>query len=410
MKHVVVAVLSGLFTGSVHAQQARLLSPPCPEMPCGFVDLSADGSRVAVSVWSGPRQYVWSEDAGFIALPPHMGSHPSAVCISADGAIVGGQVVAGSPEGFNGAIWEVGGAFRLLPDSGVGAGDASVADLSATGRVIVGQAAPGSIPAQPAIWTDASGWVALPTIAGSSSPMGAAYGVSANGRIVAGSMFLPGSGYVALRWVDGAGPFSLTHAGTVVLGSARHVSADGTTIVGSGQAGPLSGAFRWTAGDGAEFLPGLPGLPATGSEAFGVSADGQYVVGTVFDAVGRTAVVWDGDSAPRTLAEIFASGGVDLTLWQRFDAVNAISDDGRVIVGEGILLGGTRSPFIAILDRQPVRPCADASGDGRIDFVDITSVLANWASPGPFGDANHDGVVDFADITTVLANFGSKCQ
>ena len=56
------------------------------------------------------------------------------------------------------------------------------------------------------------------------------------------------------------------------------VSADASTIVGRGY-NPGNEAFRWTAADGMVGLGGLPGEPID-SWAFGVSADGSFVVGT----------------------------------------------------------------------------------------------------------------------------------
>lgn len=54
--------------------------------------------------------------------------------------------------------------------------------------------------------------------------------------------------------------------------------------------------------------------------------------------------------------------------------------------------------------------CAgDANGDGAVGFLDITTVLSNFAGVPPSGDADNNGVVNFLDITTVLANFGNTC-
>jgi hypothetical protein len=51
----------------------------------------------------------------------------------------------------------------------------------------------------------------------------------------------------------------------------------------------------------------------------------------------------------------------------------------------------------------------DANGDLQVNFVDISTVLANWGLSGPQGDANQDGMVNFVDISTVLANWGGGC-
>lgn len=62
----------------------------------------------------------------------------------------------------------------------------------------------------------------------------------------------------------------------------------------------------------------------------------------------------------------------------------------------------------------PAACVGDATGDGEVNFADITAALTNWGftypnSTGP-GDANHDGVVNFADVTSVLTNWGLPCS
>jgi hypothetical protein len=64
----------------------------------------------------------------------------------------------------------------------------------------------------------------------------------------------------------------------------------------------------------------------------------------------------------------------------------------------------------------PVPVCrGDANADGRVNFLDITTVLANFGTsynpfPGTgFGDSDSNGDVEFLDITTTLAAFGINC-
>jgi hypothetical protein len=52
----------------------------------------------------------------------------------------------------------------------------------------------------------------------------------------------------------------------------------------------------------------------------------------------------------------------------------------------------------------------DANLDGEVNFLDVTTVLANFGGAGPQGDADFDGDVDFSDVTTVLANFLAVCE
>lgn len=72
--------------------------------------------------------------------------------------------------------------------------------------------------------------------------------------------------------------------------------------------------------------------------------------------------------------------------------------------------GATQSnPAVSNFATIPPNCSGDANGDAMINFVDISTVLANWGGPGPSGDANADGAVNFVDISTVLANWGGGC-
>lgn len=57
----------------------------------------------------------------------------------------------------------------------------------------------------------------------------------------------------------------------------------------------------------------------------------------------------------------------------------------------------------------PAQCDGDANGDNIVNFDDVTSVIANWSSSGPAGDANGDGAVNFDDVTSVIANWGASC-
>lgn len=60
-------------------------------------------------------------------------------------------------------------------------------------------------------------------------------------------------------------------------------------------------------------------------------------------------------------------------------------------------------------------PCiGDADGNASVNFLDVTTVLANFGTAseqaGGLGDADGDGAVSFADITAVLCHFGAECE
>lgn len=65
---------------------------------------------------------------------------------------------------------------------------------------------------------------------------------------------------------------------------------------------------------------------------------------------------------------------------------------------------------VEVIECAPPPGClGDANQDGVVNFLDITTVLANFGGGGPAGDADFDGDVDFNDITTVLAHFLEIC-
>ena len=56
--------------------------------------------------------------------------------------------------------------------------------------------------------------------------------------------------------------------------------------------------------------------------------------------------------------------------------------------------------------------CADANGNGAVDFPDLDMILDNWQTetyPGLNGDVNYDGKVNFGDLDIVLAQWGMGC-
>lgn len=58
---------------------------------------------------------------------------------------------------------------------------------------------------------------------------------------------------------------------------------------------------------------------------------------------------------------------------------------------------------------QPPPCIGDASGDGVVDFADVTTVLANFNGGWHEGDADGNGEVNFADVTAVLGYWGGMC-
>lgn len=163
---------------------------------------------------------------------------------------------------------------------------------------------------------------------------------------------------------------------------AAALSADGTTVVGSGGGSSIAGsglgtAFRWTAQSGLVSLGSLS-TSTPRSQALGVSGDGSVVVGVSPSARSQgEAFRWtlsDPDTGAGTMVGLgdlpggpFSPrpGPIDRNLRSQ---ATAISDDGGVILGSGTDDTGTKGVRFnggpADLGIGPVIP-ADVSGDGQ---------------------------------------------
>ncbi len=150
-----------------------------------------------------------------------------------------------------------------------------------------------------------------------------ALGISADGSTIVGSG-TTASGEQAFRWTKDAGMVSLGNlpSGSLKVSRAQDVSADGSVIVGYGD--PIGSGwntykgFRWTQAGGMTEIGALNG--STRSMAFGVSADGSVVVGDG----GQQAFRWTSNGRIAGLGML--SG------WNRSRAI-AVSDDGSVVIG-----------------------------------------------------------------------------
>jgi uncharacterized membrane protein len=133
---------------------------------------------------------------------------------------------------------------------------------------------------------------------------------------------------------------------------ARAISADGSTVVGSADKlepavfGTSTWAIRWTSLEGVVPLGSVP-EGSYESEANSVSADGSTIVGVVH-APAERAFIWDEVAGMRFLDVVLTDLGLDLTGWTLGEATG-ISNDGRVIVGEGLNPNGDIEGWIANL-------------------------------------------------------------
>lgn len=241
--------------------------------------------------------------------------------------------------------------------------------------------------------------------------------VSPDGNVVVGVMNMKGID-MAFAWTERKGIQLLGDLkGGMTGGIAYAVNADGSVIVGgsmSDRSNPKYAyeAFRWTQTTGMQPLGDLP----TGdysSEARAVSADGEVIVGLsgVFPSPRTAAFIWTQSEGMRDLREVLVTDyNLDLTGWE-LSTAQAISADGRTIVGRGINPQGEYEGWIAYLGR---RCAADFNGDGALDSTDFIAFIDAFLCPDgdpmcPSADFNADGIENTADFFDFIVAFFTGC-
>ena len=174
----------------------------------------------------------------------------------------------------------------------------SAAAVSADGSVVIGNSKDSNNNNEAFRWTSGTGMVGLGFLntSGGGSYGSYAYAVSADGSAVVGKSRDSNNNYEAFRWTSDEGMTGLGFLDAGSYSQASAVSADGSTVVGyssmNGQAN--YGAFRWTSATGMQSIttwltdagvtPTEGFLSSPESAATGVSANGNVVVGSYYDA------------------------------------------------------------------------------------------------------------------------------
>jgi uncharacterized membrane protein len=302
-------LLAGLLIGGP-AQAASFMQLPFNQA----WDVSADGTMVAGAGSGEP--VLWTEAGGTTVLPLPVGSNGGDVrVISQDKSVSGGYSL--SP---NEALRWVG--TSLDPASPA---SSSIYGLNADGSIAVGQSL-----GSPVRWDAGSGMTPLP-----GATAGLALDIMPDGSQIVGQALIPGGFHEAVVWSSG----SMNELSNLGGGSAaRAISTDGHTIVG--RVAPFGSgvnqlAARWVDGS----LETLGTAPGTfDSDAFDVSANGRVIVGFAGTSIfaGKRATIWDEAHGMRDLKLLLESEfGFDLT-GLTLEEATGISDDGRVIVGNGL--------------------------------------------------------------------------
>ena len=297
----------------------------------------------------GLRPFLWDASTGYhmIEVPDSLGLFVSAAeaVISPDGSTVVGVLDLTRPDPTVSASqsrafrWTEGEGLRWLP-APEGARSRAVA-ASGDGSVVVGRVSPPApTPSREVRWEADGELTTVPPLDGHERTV--LRDISADGVVVVGTSFPPDGGVLdrtAFWWTADAGSHPIPGLGGYSHSEATAVSADGRVVVGYAFDGPLSNlpdavAFRWSEDDGLTLLGTWT--------ARDVSADGSTVVGSYRTA---SAVVWTAEAGTRLLQDVLDAEG-----WWLM-SIDAVSADGTILVGGGEAPDGTEISWRA---RMPV--------------------------------------------------------
>jgi probable HAF family extracellular repeat protein len=275
-------------------------------------------------------------------------AHSWAWGISADGSIVVGDNDTGvnSGEAFR---WTSGGGLDGLGFIS-GHEQSRAFDVSADGSVIVGFGNSGG-DNQAFRWTSDDGMVGLGFLTDGATSE--AYGVSSNGAFVVGSASA-GDSEETFRWSSADGMVGLGVPDGTYFAVPYAVSDDGSAVVAFGLNYDTGHdrAFRWTSAT--DWVP-LGPLPDGDSETVVplkcMSADGSIVIvnGDLGPGFSSGPFAWTEALGLVRLHDYLAARGVTgLDDWTLYSA-EAISDNGRTIVGTGLNPQGQPEAWIATI-------------------------------------------------------------
>jgi uncharacterized membrane protein len=334
------------------------------EPPAGFVDLfahaiSGDGSTVVGSIWREPaegeegfRAVYWSPDDGVVEL----GFPGEATAVSQDGAVIGGWLR--DPPALSGARRP----FRWTRSSDVeilGAPQFSLSAVTAmdrTGRYLALYSQEPGGPFASFLWDAAAGADLTPYPPGAPPPVSTfVEALSPDASIAAGIR----------RTVDGEDSLLWNASGVSVLpvhGSytcdPEAISSDARVIAGSCWVLIGANGFVTRSYSAAAWIDGVLQIlePLDGEESSfssDVSADGEVIVGTALVDGRSQTTIWRAATGKVPLEDILRDAGLaDAIAGWALLIASSISDDGRVVAGNGIAPNGTEAAFRAILPAQ----------------------------------------------------------
>jgi hypothetical protein len=104
-------------------------------------------------------------------------------------------------------------------------------------------------------------------------------------------------------------------------------------------------------------------------------------------------------TTPWSIERVFGSsqGGVPVLF----------NDQGQVVVT--LVSGFGRGAFVFDFDGEEVVCPADLTGDGMLNFLDVSAYLTAFGMMDPAADFTGDGLFNFLDVSSFLSAFGMGC-
>lgn len=346
--------------------------------------------------------------------------------------------------------------FTVIPSLAIATGGDAVVAVSDNGSVIVGDIPETSIEDfsnQAAMWTDEDGWVGLGWLpnAGVCPSRSDSYEVSADGTVVVGLSWDGCSGR-GFRWTAATGMQQLQNLarggnrasvcssdGSVIAGFAQGtfnrtpalwngdtlegtlldptgdaqgewhgMSDDGQILLGTLYTGAPDGAYdavKWTAGGGAQVIGNGSLINGWAGHAFDI-ADNGTIVGFDMLLGNRRAWIQPNGTGPLVLLKDYITSlGATVPSGLNLEVAQAISVDGRVIIGHSAYMGA----WIITLDYS-CNQADFAEPWGVLNFFDVQAYLNAFSAGYAAADLNGDGSLNFFDVQAFLGAFAGGCN